>query len=210
MKVSDPNIKEFIDFVKQTCKENNIVLKLVNKPAIKLGSDYCGGYFMSDPKPIIVVAVKRPINIWLSILSHEFSHCMQYLEKDITWNKLTINKEKDCITEIWKWLDHQIELPTKKLNNYINRIIDMEYNCDQRSCELIKSFNLPIDIKEYKQKSICYSWFYIALKQHRSWYKDCNSPYKYPEIFTMCPTRWIKNIYNPPTKFIELVARKCF
>jgi len=126
----------------------------------------------------------KDVKYWFPVLMHESSHMDQYIENDPTWvNNLGLEQTD-------KWIDGDDGVDLNIISEEIRTSMDVEINCEKRTIEKIKKFNLEdiLDIDEYIQKSNAYILFYL-------WMKKCPSPSKYPF------TRFLLSPYGTPCSF---------
>ena len=96
------------------------------------------GYFDHFEK--VLKSAKRNKR-YLPILIHEFCHLQQMKENCKAWSNCFVNGT-DMDTLIDLWLEGKIELNEKQLREYIQRLIDVELDCEKRTVDMIKEFNL--------------------------------------------------------------------
>ena len=49
---------------------------------------------------------------------------------------------------------------------------EMELDCERKSVEMIKKFDLPIDIEEYTSIANIYIFYYTYAKKNRCWFSE--------------------------------------
>lgn len=198
------NTNKFISDLKQICEKSNIELDLVEEKNIQLSDNICvQGYFDdgSDEqgKPILKCAIGGEINTWLPILIHESCHADQWIENDPTW------LQSDKLINIDNWLEGQ-DLTDGVLNESISSAIEIELNCEKRTVEKIKKYNLDsiIDIDTYIQKANSYLFFYLYVKKYRKWSIEGKSPYGVL-VYPHAPSSWVDDY-----KVIPIDLEKAF
>ena len=192
----NPEQKSFLDFVEKECLSHGVTLVMSENATVTVNGGECAGFFQELPKPVLSIAIGKPAQQWIEILAHEYSHLRQYVEKSPVWlNQRVHNIE--CSDLIDLWLNHQIELNPEQLTDYIQRIIQVEKDCEERTVAMIKSLNLPIDPIDYTRKSNAYLFFYHGVKKHRKWSKPDRGPYSRPEVVRMMPSDFNQNYENP-------------
>lgn len=195
------NSKEkFINIVKSKCKEHNVDLQLRNSKKVKYNEFlYTSGFFedVSDTKGVLACGIKHPQ--FLEILTHEFSHMEQWIEK------APINKNAIYCGDMDEWLSG------KDINNIyskLDKIKLLELDCEKRTVKNIKKYSLPINVTEYIQKANCYVLYYNFIKESRKWVQNLTSE-KNKDLWSLCPKRFMKDEYYeyiPPKiydKFVE-------
>jgi len=177
----------FVQVVKKACKKNKIDLVLKNTPYVKFGNITCSGVF-SESESSIIIATQKPETDWLAILVHEFNHMNQFCENTKIWRDSYIAPPCDSFYFIQLWLSYFIELNKDQKNKYIELSQKIEWDCEKRSIQTKKEYDLPIDIKTYSQKANSYIYFYQIVKKYRTWY-DNLPPYEYDDVINAMPTK---------------------
>lgn len=199
-------VKAFISDLKIKCKDNNVKLRIENKPGIPYTDNEDGimvnGFFDGDTRTL-ACAVGKDIEYWLTILIHESSHMDQFLESDPTW----INNIGLIQTDLWLSGDDEVDMDV--IENEIRTGIDVEVDCEKRSVEKIKKWNLDtvINVEEYIQKSNAYILFYRWMHKVRSWYSIGKEPYNIKEIVSQMPTNFNVD-YSKLTPRLEEIFKK--
>jgi hypothetical protein len=188
------NATEFIALVKDECKKHGIKCKLKNTSYVKLEGDIkCSGYFDETGRELVVSMNRKDS---LEILVHEYAHMTQWLENCEPWRKgLT------SIIRLQSWLMGEDVL---RIRYHVKNCINLELDNEKRSVNIIKKYNLPVNITKYKQKANAYLYFYGYLIETRKWSKPSNSPYKNNVIVKAMPKRFVSNYLNAPEKIIEV------
>lgn len=188
-KLSESDIKKvkvFIEDLKKIAKENNINLKLVNAPGVKyVGSDFMVNGYFDDISRTLACSLGKDISQWLPVLLHEGSHMDQFLEQVPAWtNNVGLDKTDE-------WLNGK-EIDPSIISKEIETSIQVELDCEKRTVEKIKKYNLQdiIDVKEYIQKSNAYILFYLWMKKNRKWYTIGKEPYNIPQVVSSMPSNF--------------------
>jgi len=198
-------IEEFIkdkilELIKAGISVNISNTKLVEKTS---------GFFDEVDKKV-GVAIKKPQNIWVPVFIHEYCHFCQWKEGAEIWKQCEeIYKKAD----LWEWEENKIEIPKKSLNKSIRTTQKLEWDCDQRAVNLIKEYELPIDIKKYIQTSNAYVLFYEIFKEKRRWYEK--APYENREIVNLMSETFIDpkdfgKLPKLPEDYVRMVEDYCF
>lgn len=200
-KLSKP-LRKFVKDVRTTAKEYGVEIILSDKRSV--GDDKpCNGYFQDGDKPTLAVACGQSFRKWLLVLVHESCHMDQWIEQVPEWtNNLLGTYETMDIIDLW--CDHKIELSEEQLDEYIAIAREVELDCEKRSVEKIKEYNLPIDIDEYIQKANAYVWFYTMIKETRQWYKIGREPYNIKRVWSALPTHFVDDYNHVPKEYREL------
>ena len=197
LNIDEKNL-EFFSYVLSLAQKNNINFLIVKDENIKYPNSemLCSGYFVDNGNPELGIAIGGNILDWLPILVHEFSHMQQYLEKSEHWKNNFINGI-ETIDIIDRWINGD------EIDN-IEKLIELSYSvesdCEIRSIENIKKFNLDIDIPTYYQKANSYILFYASILEHRKWYDKDKKPYLIKDVYSFMPNDKIiidyKNEYH--------------
>lgn len=193
-------VKIFIEDLKEMAKENNINLKLVKTPGVKyVGSDFMVNGYFDEVSRTLACSLGKDISQWLPVLLHEGSHMDQFLEQVPSW---TNNVGLDKTDEWLSGEDVDLELISKE----IKTSIDVELDCEKRTVEKIKKYNLQniIDVKEYIQKSNAYILFYLWMKKNRKWYTIGKEPYNIPQVVSSMPSNFDINYTQLDPKIEEI------
>ena len=167
---------------------NNISVKFENKKESNC-SEYgkeilCEGWF-DDSKKELVCAVKQPLEIWISVFIHEYSHFKQWEERSSLYTSNRIDLIYDCFLEGRK-------INNNKLSKAINKIQNMEYDCEKRSVDLIIKYKLPFNIYRIIQRSNAYIYFYSITQKLGGWYYT--SPSMVKEIVDRMPGAFLYKV----------------
>lgn len=185
------NTQQFVEYVKQECKKYGVKLKLKKSRYLVLsGNIKCSGYF-DDTGRELVVAINR--TDWLAILVHEFAHLTQWVDNCKPWRDLG-----DSINKVDDWLTGKRVTGIKKA---LARCRDLELDNEKRSVNLIKKWDLPIDIKLYTQKANAYINLYNRMLVTREWPKPNNSPYTNPAVYKKMPRIFKMNYRKMSDKY---------
>lgn len=202
------NEEKFLEDLNKKCEKHNITLYLPKKSVVDYENSTLkvSGYFSGDTETI-AVACGKPKEKYLPILIHESCHLDQYLEKCILWDNLYVGKTNtyDCMD---RWI-HGEEFSKKRMTDYINRCIDLEFDCEVRSVKKIKKYKIDINVEKYIQKANSYILFYNYIKQKRTWYLKGKEPYSIKEVWKKMPTKFLKDYHNN-FDYIDLYEKYCF
>ena len=202
----DPRINNFIQAEITHCKQHRIKIDLIKVESVDVSGTACGGFFIDEPKPKIVVATNKPLAKWLPIFVHESCHKDQFIEQDPVWTA-KIKKHFDANNIFDQWINHACELNPRQLSNIIRQIIALELDCEQRSVRKIQHYNLPIDLTEYTQKANAYIWQHRVIQKTRSWGKD--TAYDSVELWRQMPVDFCDSYARISTKMFDLFMKHC-
>lgn len=199
-----PKVRAFIDLVEKTCKENGIRYHASPTETVIM---YYGdtrtevsGYFLdqSSVGPILAYAKGRPFYEWFTVLLHEFHHMEQYIQKFPTM--MTINQ----YANIWKWLNHEIEMSQEQVIREIHENRLLELDTEKRSQAAILKYELPIDPKLYAKEANAYLFGYQYTQTHRVWLSGEQAPYLNPAITSVMPDHFDHDYDTINQEFLRL------
>lgn len=154
--------KEFIQYVKEECRRNGIKFLLKPVKYFMISRKFrCGGYFDCSTG---VLACAENNSDYFEVLVHEFCHMQQWLDPEChVWE---ISENSRSLEKLNEWFSG------KKVHNikkHLAIVRDLELDTEMRAVEIIKKFNLSIDIERYIQKSNAYVQSYNRMGVTRKW-----------------------------------------
>ena len=190
-----PQELAFLDHVKKECKSHGIKLDLRKRSGyLRIGGNIkCSGYFDSENKQL-VVATKR--TDWLDILVHEYAHLTQFADQCDAWVEGASTTD-----EIDRWLGGE---EIEDIERHIVACRNLELNNEKRSVEIIKKFDLPIDVERYTKKANGYVYFYTWMLRTRRWSKPGNSPYSNETVIEAMPNEFQEDYENLPDYVVRV------
>jgi hypothetical protein len=179
------NVGKFISDLVITLISNGITVKL-DYDVYSTYEDgkqkiYCEGWF--DDKSLIC-STKHPLEFWVPVFAHEFCHYLQWKEKSSLYTK----PKTDFIVDAF--IDGKKAEKTK-LERAIYKVQTMELDCEKRSVELMKNYNLPFDFDRIIQRANAYIYFYSIAIELGDWYKT--SPSLIKEIVNRMPAVFLSD-----------------
>ncbi|MDO8536646.1 MAG: hypothetical protein Q7R94_00145 [bacterium] len=181
----------FVGHVKERARWNNVDLVFAQESHLQYpgSKSLVNGYFIDKGgKREFGVAMGKPMDKWLSVLVHESSHMDQWMEDAYCWKERLIpGTGIEALDEIFRWTAKEIELPPEKVSDYIRRARNVELDCEWRTVQKIREFDLPIDLVSYIQGANSYLFFYTVMKVTRAWYIPGKEPYNIPEVWSLAP-----------------------
>lgn len=123
---------------------------------------HLGGSFDGHSKEF-VVSIKGKLGFELFI--HEYCHYLQWKERRRYYNNL-IN---GC-NIVFDWLDGTF-FKKNILKYAFDLVIELEWDCERRAVELIKKYDLDVDIERYCRTANTYILFYHIVRETRKWSK---------------------------------------
>lgn len=198
------NIQSFIISLKRKANKLGIKLEIDNKNKDVHISDeiQVPGYFtekIGKIPGIIAAATRSSITSWLPTLVHESCHMDQWDEKIDLWNKSIKFNANDKID---KWLEGK-NYTKQTIKKAIQITRDLELDCEKRSVDKIKKYNLPIDIKQYIQISNVYIFFHNWVSIKRRWYNPKNDPFTNPKIYNLMESEWYDDYTEMPPQLLK-------
>jgi hypothetical protein len=127
----------------------------------------------------------------------------QYTEQCPSWVNTTIDEtlDLDAHNLYESWLARKIELDEGQLYDYICRLVEIELDCEKRTVEMIKLFNLPIDLDKYVRYANFTLMSYFASMYKRAVFTEGRVGSKKPNILKKFPTTLIEfDRSKKPTK----------
>ena len=173
-----------------------------------VGNVPVSGYFVDYGKPELGVAIGRPVEVWSATLAHESSHMDQWLEKSKYWTGNYIDG-KEAVDYLDEWISGT-EYTTEEIDTYVKAAIGVEWDCERRTVQKIKEYNLPLDPIEETQKANSYILFYTLLKETRKWNKPGKAPYLIKEVWSHMPKTFDMDYSVVPENLKELYLKYCF
>ena len=148
---SNKNTQVFLDYVYDIMKKYKCVLK-VSTDDVYIDNNIVGGYFSWTEREIVIDMNSN----WLETLAHEFSHLLILKQTSRRENNIQY-KSSDMM---FSWLSKERELTLSEINFYIDVVKLMELECERKTIELIKQFDLPIDIPTYIKNANAYLFYH--------------------------------------------------
>lgn len=196
----------FIDTINTAIKAG-ISIKFIHEYSQKYK-----GFFDADDATLFVYMLDHKENPeelknWLTVFVHESCHMDQHIEESPVWSDTTVgNLSTENIID--SWLDHYIELNNKHLNDYIDKTIACELDCEKRTVAKIKKYRLPIDTKEYIKSCNTVLYMYEVIKTTRAWTKPGSGPNSKLEIMSLIPDTFQKTYKDK--KIIDAIINSCY
>ncbi len=197
------NDREFIGYVVAECSKKNVKVSFENEKFVWSDGTRCSGYFDEYGREL-VVAIKKSQRDFLPIIVHEFSHFQQWVENDPVFINMSKNEELDG--DMWEWMKG-VNIPMSRVRKSIRAYQNLELDCEKRSVEHIKNFNLSINIQEYIKMANVYILFYSLLLKTKSWY--VNPPYSCGKLLKIIPENFIKS-FRLPNGFEKIALEECY
>jgi len=184
----------FIDHVKKECKKHKVTCSLRNAKNVRVDVGMLASGYFDETTPILVCSMNRIDAI--EILVHEYCHLTQWVEQIPIW--------KECeksIPKFFGWLQGD---RIKNVKKHMENCRELELDNEKRSVNMIKQFELNIDINQYIKKANAYVYFYTYMLTTRRWAKKKNSPYSNVSLIESMPNYFVED-YSIIPKNIERV-----
>lgn len=205
-----PEIQKLVEDTKKKAIDNNVHIVLENNKTVPyaIGDFPVSGYFIDYGKPTLAVATGKPLKEWVMVLAHEGSHMEQWIEKSPYWTNSFIDG-REAVEFIDEWCGGK-EMSDEELDNICKRAREVEWDCEKRTIEKAKKYNLPVDIKEEIQKANSYILFYTFIKETRKWNKPGQAPYQIKEVWSSMPDTFDMDYTTISDDIKELYLKHCF
>lgn len=164
-----------------------------------------GGYFLHKPKEL-AIATGMKFEKWFQIFIHEFSHFRQFMEQEPSF---MLNVTEKAAEKFDKILSGSKKFSNKEVNHYCKILQDLEIDCERRTIELIKEYNLEIDVDLYTRKANAYIFLYTYIMKYRQW-PDKKSPCGVKKIVDLMPSALLTDYSSIPEQYEELLTRYCY
>lgn len=193
----DKKWKRFLEHVIEQCKLKNVELDLRKSKYLELSDNIkCGGYFDSDiPKLACAMDHKES----KTLLIHEYCHMTQWLDEIPLWNE-----SAESIELVDKWLGGE---DVENIGKHVRISKDLELDNEKRAVQIMKDWDLEIDIEDYIRKSNAYVLFYLYLEKSRKWSVPGNSPYTNKRVLELMSSKFDMN-YDVLDPSIEKIFRE--
>lgn len=173
-----------------------------------VGGFPCSGYFVDYETPTLAVAIGKPVNEWTMVLAHESSHMDQWSEGAPEWKDNFVNG-KESVDYIDEWCSGK-DFSEEELDDFVKRSIAVERDCEMRTIQKAKEYQLPINIDEETQKANSYILFYTMIKETRKWNKPGRAPYQIKEVWSQMPKTFDMDYSVVPENLKKLYLEFCF
>lgn len=201
-------VESFKSFVKKSLERKGFTLVLVDDHSVELGGGlFSSGYF-DDQNKVLKVATKRDQWQWLAVLVHEFCHFLQYIEDCDAWRNCYVGKT-DANTIVDNWLAGDDSIHYRLICNYIERVQMLEFDCEKRSVEMIKQFNLPISIRKYTRAACAYVHFHNCMAETRQWVKRGYKISEDDKLLNLVPCTLNQDFLHTPQKLMDYMKKNC-
>jgi hypothetical protein len=189
MEIQKEELKLLNDTLK-ICLENEFSVKFPSQ----FSMNHTSGWVNHDPKQFVVCFPKgKDFNYestW-GVFLHESCHIDQILDKSPLWFNDDIDTEIDYIDELC--IRKNIK-KSKKVERYFKGMLELEIDCEIRSLEKLKKYNLNINKKEYIKRGNVYLKSYYSFYTLKTWYDRKYRIYDQHDIIDRMPDFFDKNV----------------
>jgi hypothetical protein len=98
------------------------------------------------------------------------------------------------------------EYKKSTLDLAFTKIKKMELDCEHRSVELIREWDLPINIDNYIKSANRYIYFYNFVRKYRTWDNIYNKSYR--EVSHLMPIDLIDEYTKTPSNVMSIFTEK--
>lgn len=204
IETGDENSDVFISFVVKTLKKSKHKLKIMLDTELFINEAKVDGYYCQDDREI---AISTSDSGWISTLAHEFNHFLQNKNNSMFWKRIDFD-EKNAYSLWWDWLNKEIELSETELEYVVRCIQDVEHECESNTIEMIRKYNLPVDMEEYIQIANQYIFFFQYAKKYRSWTEGIGTPDSDRLDHIIPKTKMVDSYYYLPSELEEYFGKK--
>ncbi len=206
----DPRILRFFKYADHTCEEAGVLIETEDSKYLVLRNEKVYGYFTPPTQgpPLtfgrIRIALQSGYPDPLHSLVHEFAHFTQWSEGSEAWQVRQYMYDRFV----------QITARKKKIPNIervgVRRSIRaLELDCERRAVQIIKTWDLPLDVAAYIQYANVHIWWQTLAIEHAA--SGSRRPFRTavinPSIVALCPKEFLE-IYDDVPEFIRLACLK--
>lgn len=188
--MSTDTIEAFLAHLREYATKHGVELLLSEQPQVLYpGSTnvLASGFFVITPRPKLAVGMGWPDGKWLEVLVHESCHMDQWVGNCQAWQDNFLSDGREAVDWINDWCEGRIELNKEELSEIIRRAKNVELDCEKRTIEKIKRWNLGVDTQEYAQRGNAYVHFYDIVGQTRKWNEPGQAPYEIEQVWRSAP-----------------------
>jgi hypothetical protein len=194
------NTSRFIAHVKSECEHYHVKCDLRNTTYVKISDSIKASGYFDESVPTLVCSMKRKDAV--EILAHEYGHLTQWVDNIPLWKSVNYS-----MPELDAWLGGK-EVPD--IEEHIANCRDLELDNEKRSVDIIKKFDLPVDILSYRKKANSYVMFYNYMLISRRWCTPKNSPYSNKKIIAAMPDKFNMNYTKLPKRLEKIFIEEGF
>lgn len=204
--------KEMVDFISHETEKAGFQIILENSQRTKTNGIECSAFFDFRLKILAVAALHE--NFFENLL-HEFCHLRQFQLNCKVWaDSYTDGNDTSDILD--SFLNGMTVLNDDELEIVIDKIIDLEWDCENRVKEYLRMIEgYSVDsLATYDINAFMYMRFYRAVQYFKKWNvvgKDFLSMGIHKEYIDKILPLYCRANHNSPIKAEEIeIYRKCF
>lgn len=187
LKTFPEDVQEYFFKIDEKLKKRGVTLFFGSGKSLYKGGK-CSGYFCPTSKTL-AVAIGRGLEDFLSDFFHEYSHYLQYANKNSIWHNYRIYNGH---SRFFGYLDgKKIYKPQKAALAAIR----LEADCERRAIKLAKKWQKYINLEAYQAKANAYILSYHHMLKTGKWLKK--SPYD-RKIIAHSPTKLMRDYRKVP------------
>lgn len=173
----DKHASNFIKLIKTKAKAVDITVRLGKGNRVNCDGRRTNGYCSTDE---LVVATGKPFYDWFSTFVHEASHMEQYIEDSPYWDAAT-DDDYDIMEAYLNGVGND------RIVEVLDHVVQLEADCEARTYNNIKEYDLPIDLDHYAQRANAYLYFHKVMLMKKKWY--VTAPYEQEDLISQMPKK---------------------
>jgi hypothetical protein len=188
--------KELELYIRKECKKHNVKFYKGPGKYVKLPESniVCGGFFDSDPNPVLAYASKN--TEYKTLLAHEYCHMTQWLDKIPLWDIAATS-----LMLVDQWMEGT-DVPDIQYHLSVCR--NLELDNEIRTSKLFDEYDFGQSKEEYIKKANSYILFYNYLEYSRKWSVPGNAPYSNSKILDVMSDKFDMDYENMSKELLEL------
>lgn len=194
------NAIKFLELVLKDCKKHGVKVNIIPKRRYKLSKFEAVVGLWDEENLSITVAAHN--DDWLTTLAHEYSHFCQWKNNEHSGDEID-----DAYADFDEWVEGKTELSEQRLNEIITMIQYCELDCEKKTLELIKKYNLFDKPSLYVKKANAYILSYEVIKITKTIFDQ--SAHGSRKILKLMPDTFIEN-FNLTEELKELFIERCY
>ena len=194
--------RDFVKAVRHDLNEYGMKLVFSRGKFVRVDGVKCFGFF--DEKQIRV-AKGNPR--WIEVLAHEYSHFIQWLSGSRLYS-LCFGPMGDYATIQEDWLRGK-KYETRRVHKAFDAVRAMERECEMIAVEVMKEYQLNIDIERYKQEANCYVYIHHLMEIHRKELDKFKKDPMVPYYIRKMPSSFRQQSHSTLPKKVEDIFKKC-
>jgi len=144
------SMKRFFKDIISTCKIAGIKINLHDSAYVKIAEDAeAAGYFCGEDMELVAAIGGKNLEHALGTIVHEYCHLEQWAEDAKVWRTFEAN---DSMDTLHKYLEGK-KISKKKARKAFDEVIALEADCERRTMEMIKLYDLPVNLKKYAKRA---------------------------------------------------------